>query len=90
MYILNFAVTLYTLQLDAHTVVPFLYGQWSGLDEESSHLQPIGSRILQSLITNKIQMKRAYHTHSSFLAKYHIHGIVAMLDLSNVEKVQCA
>ena len=26
MYILNFAVTLYTLQLDAHTVVPFLYG----------------------------------------------------------------
>ena len=32
-------------------------------------------------------MKWAYHTHSSFLAKYHIHGIVAMLDLSNVEKV---
>ena len=25
-YILNFADTLYTLQLDAYTVVPFLYG----------------------------------------------------------------
>ena len=25
-YILNFADTLYTLQLDAYTVVPFFYG----------------------------------------------------------------
>ena len=25
-YILNFADTVYTLQLDAYTVVPFLYG----------------------------------------------------------------
>ena len=25
-YILNFADTLYTLQLDAYTVVPFLFG----------------------------------------------------------------
>ena len=26
MHILNFAVTLYTLQLDAYTIVPFFYG----------------------------------------------------------------
>ena len=118
-YILNFAITLYTLQLDAHTVVPFLYGpphhrpqglygdifiaiaffntnylspaatrsKWSGLVEESYPLQPIASRILHSLITNKKQIKWAYHTFSSFLAKYHIHGIVAMLDVSNVDNV---
>ena len=84
-YILNFSDTLYTLQLDAYTVVLFLFGplvighpdytaafslqlrfliqttshqrlpglrgQWSGLDEEYSPLQPIASRKLQSLIT---------------------------------------
>ena len=32
-------------------------------------------------------IKKAYHTHSSFLAKYHIDGIVAMLDVSDVDNV---
>ena len=33
------------------------------------------------------QIKKAYHTHSSFLTKHHIDGIVAMLDVSNVDNV---
>ena len=40
---------------------------------------------MQSLITSQKQIKKAYHTHSSFLAKHHIDGIVAMLDVSNVD-----
>ena len=59
----------------------------SGLDEESSPLQPIDSQKLQSLTTSQKQIKKAYHTHSSFLTKHHIDGIVAMLDVSNVDNV---
>ena len=38
-YILNFADTLYTLQLDAYTVVPFLYGHLAiGLQDYTATL----------------------------------------------------
>ena len=33
------------------------------------------------------QINKAYHTHSSFLTKHHIDGIVAKLDVSNVDNV---
>ena len=92
MYILNFADALYTLQLDAYTVAPFLFGplvighpglrphshcnrvfsntnylspaaiEWSGLDKESSPLQLIASRKLQSLISRPtIHTRRSWH-----------------------------
>ena len=57
------------------------------LDEESSPFQPVGSQQKQSLTTSQKRIKKAYHTHSSFLAKYHKNGIVAMLDVSDVDKV---
>ena len=53
------------------------------MHEESSPLQIISSQKLQSLTTSQKQIKKAYNTHSSFLAKHHINGIVAMLDVSD-------
>ena len=42
---------------------------------------------MQSLTTSHTLIKKAYHTYSSFLAKYHIDGIVAMLHVSDVDNV---
>ena len=50
-------------------------------------IQPIDSPKLQSLTTSQKQIKKAYHTHSSFLTKHHIDGIVAVLDVSKVDNV---
>ena len=42
---------------------------------------------MESLTTSQKQIKKAYHTHWSFLTNHHIDGVVAMLDVSNVENV---
>ena len=48
---------------------------------------PIARQKLQSLTRSQKQIKKAYNIHSSFLAKHHIDGIVAMLEVSDVDNV---
>ena len=123
-YILNFAVTLHTLQLDAHTVVPFLYGpphhRPPGLYGHifiaiafsiTNYLSPVATRLTQPMVrvgwrifhsSANRSSNTAIFNHKSktnyvglpytfvVLCKYNIHGIVAMLDVSNVDNVRCA
>ena len=48
-----------------------------------------GNRSSKTAIFNykSKQIKKAYNIHSSFLAKHHIDGIVAMFEVSDVDNV---